>query len=79
MARAVASLLVLFPVSACGGADAPPDAVAPSSPARPESHQRMVALLAEAAKQAAVDNPFFGEQRLARLRAELARLGDAAP
>ena len=39
----------------------------------------MVQLLADAARAAAIDNPFFGERRLARLQAEVARLGEAAP
>jgi hypothetical protein len=48
------------------------------STAQPEGHRRMVALLAEIATKAEVDNPFFGQQRLAKLRAELARAGEAA-
>ncbi len=58
--------------AAAAPANAPPQ---PQS----QSHQRMVALLAEAAAQAKVDNPFFGERRLQRLRAEVDRLGEAAP
>ncbi|MGB3966255.1 MAG: CRTAC1 family protein [Planctomycetota bacterium] len=39
----------------------------------------MVALLAERANQADIDNPFFGQRRLTALRADLARAGDQAP
>jgi hypothetical protein len=52
----------------CGGEAVPVD-----------GHDRMVALLAELATQAARDNVFFGTEHAAAQRAELERLGDAAP
>ncbi|MDO8349303.1 MAG: VCBS repeat-containing protein, partial [Planctomycetota bacterium] len=44
-----------------------------------DGHARMVALLADFARQTVVDNTFFGTRTLERDRAELAKLGRAAP
>ncbi len=44
----------------------------------PPSHARMVALLDELAAKADVDNPFFGQQRLATLRTKLQEAGPRA-
>ncbi|MBL8752097.1 MAG: CRTAC1 family protein [Planctomycetes bacterium] len=61
---------------ACGTEAKPgPAAVTP----QPESHARMVAALDEAARQAEIDNPFYGQRRLERLRADLQQAGDKAP
>jgi hypothetical protein len=84
--RSVAAAGCVLLGAACGGEhDAP--AAAPAGPpgqtaptAEPAaSHARMVALLAEQARRADDDNPFFGRRRLDGLRAELDRLGARAP
>ncbi len=58
--------------AACGGNG-------PAAPERPASHTRMVALLDQLATQSGIDNPFFGQQRLTNLRAELQAAGAKAP
>lgn len=75
--------------AACGGGDeaasggsaqAPTPALeSAAAPVQSEGHRRMVTLLADLAKQADVDNPYFGKHRLESLRAELARAGASAP
>ncbi|HEU4419186.1 MAG TPA: VCBS repeat-containing protein, partial [Planctomycetota bacterium] len=50
-----------------------------TAPAQPEGHLRMVALLADRAREAHENNQFFGERAVRQGRAELERLGAAAP
>ncbi|MEO6596874.1 MAG: CRTAC1 family protein [Planctomycetota bacterium] len=56
--------------ASCGGEKAP---------AQPAGHANMVALLEQRAKQALDDNQYFGERAVKELRADMERIGDAAP
>ena len=69
--RAIVALLVLG-VAAAG-------VRSQTAEAARASHERMVALLAERAVAAEIDNPFYGRRAVEAARVELQRLGERAP
>ena len=67
----------LLALRVLGSGDRADDVAVAGAP--PEGHRRMVALLARRADEAEVEHPYFGRQRLERLRAALRGAGESAP